>query len=210
MLLPAEDRKSAAPGRGGTEQGQGMTYNFNTYIDNAPVEYWRELCLREGMLRHYDKGEDFFTVGEVARFIGYVKSGTLKYVAYGDDGSEHVIGLEFEGEFVADFPFSLFGQKARASVVAETPCEIYCLPTSVLSQRLNTDPKLKDIVMVSTTAVFSTVYDRYKDLHTKSAQQRYVDLITHHPDIFALFPLRDIASYLNITQTHLSRLRKNI
>ncbi|HBY17183.1 MAG TPA: hypothetical protein DEG90_08625 [Porphyromonadaceae bacterium] len=52
-------------------------------------------------------------------------------------------------------------------------------------------------------------YDRYVDLHCKTAQQRYNDLISKHPDLFSLFPLKDIASFLNITQTHLSRLRKN-
>ncbi len=80
----------------------------------------------------------------------------------------------------------------------------------MLGERIKTDPLLKDMVMISTEAVFSTVYDRFKDLHVKSAQQRYNDLISKHPDIFSLFPLKDIASFLNITQTHLSRLRKNI
>ncbi len=43
-----------------------------------------------------------------------------------------------------------------------------------------------------------------------TAQQRYNDLISKHPDLISLFPLKDTASFLNITQTHLSRLRKNI
>ncbi len=187
-----------------------MTDNFNSYIESPSADFWRALCLREGVLRHFDKGEDFFTEGQVARYFGYIKSGTLKYVAYGEEGTEHVIGLEFAGEFVTDFPFSFRGQKARSSVVAETPCEIYCLSTVALGERMKTDPVLKEMVMIGTEAVFSTVYDRYKDLHIKTPQQRYNDLISRHPDLFSLFPLKDIASFLNITQTHLSRLRKNI
>lgn len=187
-----------------------MTNNFNTYIESPAADYMRELCLREGELRRYDRGEAFFTAGTVARYFGYVKSGTLKYVAYGEDGTEHVLGLEFAGEFVTDFPFSLRGQKARTSVIAETPCEIHCVSTAGLGERLKTDPGFREIVMIGTEAVFSTVYDRYKDLHCKSALQRYNDLISGHPDLFSLFPLKDIASFLNITQTHLSRLRKKI
>ena len=187
-----------------------MTSNFNTYIDSPSVGFWRELCLREGTLMHFDKGENFFTAGHVARYFGYIKSGTLKYVAYSDDGTEHVLGLEFAGEFVTDFPFSLYGRKARTSVVAETPCEIYCVSTSMLGERIKTDCQLKDMVMMGTEAVFSTVYDRYKDTYVKSAQERYKDLISKHPDIFSLFPLKDIASFLNVSQTHLSRMRKNI
>lgn len=187
-----------------------MANLFNTYIKNPSVDYWRALCLREGTLRHFDKDEEFFTTGYVARYFGYIKSGTLKYVAYSDNGTEHVIGLEFEGEFVADFPFSLYGLKARASVIAETPCDIYCISTSLLEQRLKTDTVLKDMVMTATEAVFSTVYDRYKDLYIRSAQERYNDLVSKHPDIFSYFPLKDIASFLNISQTHLSRLRKKV
>ena len=187
-----------------------MTKNFNTYIESPAVDYLRNLCLLEGILRRYDRGEAFFTAGNIARYFGYIESGTLKYVAYGNDGTEHVVGLEFAGEFVTDFPFSLRGQKARTSVIAETPCEIYCISTAELGERLKTDSEFRDIVMLGTEAVFSTVYDRYVDLHCKTAQQRYNDLISKHPDLFSLFPPKDIASFLNITQTHLSRLRKKI
>ena len=64
--------------------------------------------------------------------------------------------------------------------------------------------------MRSTEAVFATVYDRYLALHTKTPQERYDDLMNQHPDLFRIFPLKDIASYLNITPTHVSRLRKHI
>lgn len=187
-----------------------MDVNFNTYIDNIEIDFWRELCIGEGELRNYAKGEEFVSAGSVGRYIGYVKSGTLKYVAPGNDGEEHVVGLEFSGEFVTDFPFSLYGKKSRVSIIAESECEIYCVPVLTVKNLMDTDAHVKDIVMHSTEAVFSTVYDRYVALYAETPRQRYNDLINKHPDLFTIFTLKDIASFLNITPTHLSRLRKDI
>ena len=186
-----------------------MNDNFNTYIDHIEPDFWRELCVKEGKLLHFERGEDFAKVGQVARYVGYIKSGTLKYVAFSVDGTEHVVGMEFAGEFVSDFPFSLSGVEARVSIVAATACDIYCFPVSEIAKRMKEDMMVKDIVMRSAEAIFSTVYDRYMDLYCKSPQQRYEELVSRHPDLFALFSLKDIASFLNITPTHLSRLRKN-
>ena len=183
--------------------------NFNTYYGNIDYNFWRDLCVEDGVLWHYEKGEAFAEQGYVAAYIGYVKSGTLKYVVYAPDGTESVVGLEFEGEFVADFPFSLYGMKSRVSIVAVTPCEIYCVSTKVLGERMKSDEGLYRMVAEANVALFDTVYDRYISLHTKSAQKRYDELIEKYGDIFSLFPLKDIASFLNVTPTHLSRLRKN-
>ncbi|MBP2690720.1 MAG: hypothetical protein J6B44_02715 [Muribaculaceae bacterium] len=64
------------------------------------------------------------------------------------------------------------------------------------------------MVHSTTREVFSTVYDRLVDLYSKTPQQRYDELINRDPDLFELFSLKDIASLLNVTPTHLSRLRK--
>ncbi|MDE7386485.1 MAG: Crp/Fnr family transcriptional regulator [Muribaculaceae bacterium] len=186
-----------------------ITSNFNTYYDNIDSDFWRNLCVKEGELCCFDKGELFAERGQVARYIGYIKSGTLKYVTYSSDGSEHVVGLEFAGEFVADFPFSLYGMPSRVSIVAVTPCEIYCVSAADIGQRMMSDEELYKMIAESTAALFDTTYNRYIDMHTKSAQERYTELIARYRDIFSLFSLKDIASYLNITPTHLSRLRKS-
>lgn len=187
-----------------------MSRLFNTYIDNPEIRYWKQMCLQEGELRHFDKGEEFVTAGSVARYVGFIKCGTLKYVAYGADGTEHVVGFEFENGFVADFPFSIRGAKSFVSIVADSACEIYCVPVLTLAERVRTDTELDHMVAYVSELLFIQTYHRYMSLYCKTAQERYNDLISRHPDLFNLFSLKDIASFLNVTPTHLSRLRKNI
>ena len=185
-----------------------MMAQFNSYIDNIDTDFWRDLCMGRGELRHYDKGDEFLTAGTVGRYIGYIKSGALKYVCYSSDGTPHVTGLEYAGHFVCDFPGSLYRKKSRCSIIATVPCEIYCIPSSLVAEMMNSDSKVKDVVENTTRELFNTVYDRLVDLYSKTPQQRYDELINRDPDLFELFSLKDIASLLNVTPTHLSRLRK--
>jgi hypothetical protein len=43
---------------------------------------------------------------------------------------------------------------------------------------------------------------------TETAEQRYEHLLKTNPDIFQNVPLKHIASFLGITDTSLSRIRK--
>lgn len=119
------------------------------------------------------------------------------------------MGLVFGEGFVADWPFCLYGKEAKLSIVAATDCEIYCVSSEEVKKRMDSDPQFRNVIMHSTEEVYTTVYDRYVDLYVKTTQQRYDELVSRHPDLFDLFSLKDIASFLKITPTHLSRLRKN-
>ncbi len=186
-----------------------MNDNFNTYIDHIDLNAWREICVSRGTLRHFAKGEEFVSIGKVGRYIGYISSGTLKYVAISSDGTEHVMGLVFGEGLVADWPFCLYGKEAKLAIVAVADCDIYCIPVKAVKKLMDSDLHFRDIVMHSTEEVYTTVYDRYVDLYVKTPQQRYDELVNRHPDLLDFFSLKDIASFLNITPTHLSRLRKN-
>lgn len=185
-----------------------MPPQFNSYIDHIDTAFWRNLCESRGELRHFEKGAEFITAGESGHDIGYVKSGALKYVCYSSDGTPHVVGMEFAGHFVCDFPGSLYREKSRCSIIATVPCEIYCVPTAEVVRLMESDTAAREVIAATTRAVFSTLYDRFTDLYSKSPQERYNELISRDPDLFRLFSLKDIASLLNITPTHLSRLRK--
>ena len=45
-------------------------------------------------------------------------------------------------------------------------------------------------------------------LQTETAENRYLLLLKQHPDLIQNVPLKYIASYLGITDTSLSRIRK--
>ncbi len=182
---------------------------FNSYMNIPQIDYWRQLCLREGVTWHYEKGDYFFRQGEVAKYLGLVESGTLAYSVMDNSDIEHVIGLEYAGEFVSDFPFSLSGTPARASVIAQSTCEILCVPTQILRERMRDDADLREIVRVTTEAVFGTVYDRLISFYTKTPEERYSELASFDPQLFQHFSLKVIASLLKVTPTYLSRIRKN-
>ena len=149
-----------------------MSDNFNKYIEQIDFNAWRDVCVSKGTLRRFAKGEEFVSIGRVGRYIGYIVSGALKYVAYSVDGTEHVMGLVFGDGLVADWPFCLYEQPAKLAIIAVSDCEIYCIPTKEVNEIIDTDPEFKDIVMHSTEAVYSTVYDRYIDLYCKSPHRR--------------------------------------
>lgn len=107
------------------------------------------------------------------------------------------------------FPFSLYGKKSRVSIVAVTPCDVYCISAKEIGTLMKSDAELYSVIAETNIALFDTVYNRYIDLYIKSAQERYEELVEKHEDIFSILSLKDIASFLNITPGHLSRLRKN-
>lgn len=51
---------------------------------------------------------------------------------------------------------------------------------------------------------------RVFQLQKETASQRYANLIKDHPEFIQQLPLHYLASYLGITQRHLSRIRNQI
>lgn len=57
---------------------------------------------------------------------------------------------------------------------------------------------------------FAALKERMLSAITETAEQRYLALLQTSPGIFQQAPLRQIASYLGITDTSLSRIRKEL
>lgn len=184
-----------------------MLKNFNTYLEGIDVNFWGSLCREYGELRSFKKGEDFIACGKVAKYFGFIKEGSLKYVVYTSDGKEKVIGLETVGGFGASFPFCLHDRPSMCWVTVNTDSQIYCLPVTKVKELIRSDKHVENLINESVTAVFYNIYSRYVDFYGLSPKERYEKLLDRSPQLFEIFNIKDIASYLNITDTHLRRLR---
>lgn len=187
-----------------------MINEFNTYIDGIPLDFWRDLCREEGSRKHLKKGEVFLSSGDVCKNLGYIESGSFKYVAFTREGDERIVGLETVGGFVANWPYCLEKLPSKLEIISNSDSEISCLPVSKIIKRLEEDRSFDKLVNMATKEMFYTIYERMIDLYTMSPKERYDDLLKKCPKIFEIFDLKDIASFLNITPIYLSRIRKKL
>lgn len=186
-----------------------MIKEFNTYLKNADSDFWRDMCYKHGSRKILKKGEIFAEKGDVARYLCYIQDGSMKYVVYTSDGDEKVIGLETVGGFAASFPYCLHNLPSVATIIVNTESEVYSLPVEKIKELASIDPFLQQKIEETLEAVFYNIYDRYIELYALSPKERYDKLIKRCPQLFDIFQIKDIASYLGITHQYLNRLRKN-
>ena len=181
---------------------------FNTYLDGINSEMWKELCMKHGVLRSFHKGDEFIRIGEVAKYIGFITKGSLKYIVYTTEDKEKVIGLETVGGFAASFPYFLKNIPSAWSVIVNNDSELYCISAEKIKELIREDSHIKQCINETLEAVFYDIYNRHIELYALSPKERYEKLLKRCPHLFDIFQLKDIASYLNITPQHLRRLKK--
>lgn len=181
--------------------------NFNPYIDKIDLNFWRELCVKEGKLCHYKKGEYFLHRRETPKYFGFITSGAFKYTIIDTDGNEHITGLALCDTLAGDFYSSIRKESSLVTLQAITDSDVWVCSTNFFRQILKENIELR---CVMAEELFRQTHDRYLNLYRQSPKERYWELIRRCPNILQDITLKELASYLQITPTYLSRIRKEI
>jgi CRP-like cAMP-binding protein len=181
--------------------------SFNLYIDKIDIDLWREFCQREGKLRHYLKREYFLRIGEVPKYFGYIESGCFKYTVIDSSGEEHITGFAPRNNLAGDFYSAIRHAPALNDLKATVNSTVWIIDANKVRQWLDARPNMSRSFAED---LFRMAHERYVNLYRKSPKERYLELLKCSPDILQQVTLKELASYLQITPTHLSRIRKEI
>lgn len=184
---------------------------FNPYMSHIDISFFRQLCIQCGTLHHLKRGTYLLQEGEIWPYWGFVQQGILKYSCLNlSEQKYYNVGFSFEDEFFADYPVCLYERPATLNIQTITSCDIYICSAELLRQKLEEDTETQQTARVVAEQLFMQSYARYLDLYRFTPEERYLQLLKRCPEILQLLPLKEIASYLMITPTHMSRIRKNI
>ena len=112
-----------------------MIAEFNSYMSNIDIDFFKELCLKHGELRHYKKNEFILHEGDACSFFGFILSGVVKYSCTNrTENKPYNVGFSFSNEFIADYPTCLYGMRSELNIQAIIPCEIYICSSAFLQQ----------------------------------------------------------------------------
>lgn len=177
---------------------------FNSYLDILDPTAAIDFCSENGTVRHYKKEERFIQQGTVARYAAIVVSGYFKLTTLNESGDEAVINFAFPGQIITDIHSSIYGEPSEMSVIAGADSEILRVPLKKFATYLSAN------LSAEHSALFRMTYMRYLTIYRKSPEQRYIELCNHYPNLINTVALKDLASYLLISPTHLSRIRRKL
>ena len=126
-----------------------------------------------------------------------------------EEGKDYCTGFAFEGEFVADYPNCLSGKISEVTIVAGTSCEVFQIQGKDLCSLLES-ANMRDLKQTISDHLLAQVYTQYLDSYRMTTRERYKRLLSRCPEIVQCISLKDIASYLKVTPTTISNIRREI
>jgi len=168
-----------------------------------------ELILAQFKKVEFRKNEYFIQEHKIANYYYFLESGFARSYAIDWEGNDITTKFFTKSDIIIDWH----------SYFLKVPCKEYIQATTkCVAWKIYFDDFMKLFKIESFREVGRTrLVNNYFELknHTVSmitnqAKDRYLDLIKHQPDVIHNVALKHIATYLGVTDTSLSRIRKEI
>ena len=169
-----------------------------------------DLITRKGFELTLRKDEYFSEAGKIARQVGFILKGVTRICYYNNKGEEITKYFIDENNMVVDIESFDNEICSSAYVQAATDCTLICFNKRDWQELLQTIVGWDLIVHKMIAKALIQKVERRSPLVTEDATERYLKFLEIYPNVVNRVPLAYIASYLGITQSSLSRIRKNI
>lgn len=158
----------------------------------------------------FRRGTMLLQIGKIAREFYIVESGLLRSFLYDFEGNETTTEFYDPEEIVIE-SLSLFQRKpSQENFQAVTDSTVWQIEYDVFQELVQKIEAFREWGRTWATNQLFLLKQRSISALTVSATDRYLTLIRERPQIIQQSPLKYIASYLGITDTSLSRIRREI
>jgi CRP-like cAMP-binding protein len=137
-------------------------------------------------------------------------SGYIRSFAFGKNGEEVTTNIFSAPCFVNDFLSFFKQQPTSENFQCLTDCKLWTMDYEKLQTCFHSYPEFREFGRMMLVTNYSNLHERMLGMIKDTAEIRYLALMKKHPYIFQNIPLKIIASFLGITDTSLSRIRKEI
>jgi len=167
----------------------------------------------EGILRQrtYDRGDFFLQEGQVPRTVAFVSKGLFSQYFSADNGDTVIKRFFPENYFVASTSALLMNAPSMFTIKALEPSVVIEYNFSEFKKLTEEFPEI------------AAFYIRYMELHwiiekepleisfrLDTAKTRYLNFLKSYPKLEPRLKQHEIASYLGVTPTQLSRIRSEL
>lgn len=152
------------------------------------------------------KDDYFAEAGKVLKQVGFIINGIIRICYYNNKGEE-ITKIFIEENHLL---FNQTNVPSTEYIQAATNCKLLVFSNQGWKEISDTIIGWENIIQKITNKSLAQKLERVTPLVSQDATTRYLEFMQKYPTLINRIPLSYIASYLGITQSSLSRIRKNI
>jgi CRP-like cAMP-binding protein len=145
--------------------------------------------------------------GEVPRYHNFIVSGYMRNFYVDKDDNEVTTDLNNGSRFFTSYFHFMNRTVSNENLHCITDCELLRISRDDVEVGARRSSTQKDYTIQILQKHLEEEKTRINDMTSLTAEERYQKFLREKPAIIRHVPLRYVASYLGITQRHLSRLR---
>lgn len=202
------------PWHEGTKRNKNHIMNDKHYLTNIFNEQNFKEEELDKIISQYQKTEfsknDYLVKeGSTANFYYFLESGFARSYAIDLEGNDITTKFFSSTDIVIDWHSYFLRTKCRENIQAITPCVAWKITFENFMKLFNIEA-FREIGRTRLINNYFELKNHSVSVITDPAKERYLNLIKTKPSIIQNVPLKQIATYLGITDTSLSRIRKEI
>ncbi|WP_300690134.1 Crp/Fnr family transcriptional regulator [Chryseobacterium sp.] len=169
-----------------------------------------ETFLKLFEFRKINKNDYFIQEGERCKEVAFIKSGLFRSFYISDEGKDMTYCFRFPNQMIAAYSSFISGTPSKENMQAIADAELMILRKEAVDELVQNNLNWTRFLKLIAEQEYLELETRFFQLQRDTAAQRYMALLENYPDYIRNIPLQYLASYLGITQRHLSRIRKEI
>ncbi|WP_413513130.1 Crp/Fnr family transcriptional regulator [Myroides odoratus] len=165
-----------------------------------------------GLFSKHTLNKNHFLIqeGEKCEAIAFIESGVFRSFYTTETGNEITYCFRFPDNLIGAYSAFITGGSSIESIQALLETTIWSIQKKELDQLADVFPKWNTFLKIIAEQQYLELEQRVIQFQRETAQERYRNLLVNYPNFIQYIPLQYVASYLGITQRHLSRIRKEI
>ena len=158
--------------------------------------------------KEFAKNELLLKENKICTSYYFLAEGFARAFTYDLDGNDVTTAFYSGNQIVCEL-YSFFKQiPSRENIQALTDCKTLRISFTDLQTVFHTMPQFREFGRAILVNAYADLKTRMLATLHETAEERYSNLLKSQPGIFQHAPLKYIASYLGVTDTSLSRIRK--
>jgi CRP-like cAMP-binding protein len=148
--------------------------------------------------------------GRIANEYYFIESGFMRSFVRDTNGSDITTAFYSSSQLVLEVASFFLRIPTKENIQALTDCTCWKISFEEFQMLFHQMEGFREAGRKRLVNGYYFLKQKTLSMITETADVRYLQLLKEHPEVFKYAPLKNIATYLGITDTSLSRIRKEL